>query len=187
LCLFFFSRPWWPEKTVDAIWCVELLEHIGRNFHENLMPTMRLAAFLYVTHSTWGGWHHVEVHREEWWIARFQSFGFVYSDYLTLQVRDAARQARLSSSPNNSTYVAQHIWLHMLVFINPTVASLPEHAHLLSELSCADGNKKDDKRPCSIAKKESTLPPEFQPLPLTAEMDAAWEKHVFGKTLVKKL
>jgi hypothetical protein len=142
---------------------------------------MRQAAFLYVTHSTWGGWHHVEVHREEWWIARFQSFGFVYSDYLTKQVRVAAQDSKSTQAPNNSTYVGQHIWLHMLVFINPTVASLPEHAHLLSELSCADGNKPEDRRPCSITAKESTLPPSFQPLVLTAEMDEAWEKHVFGQ------
>jgi hypothetical protein len=167
---------------VDAIWCVELLEHVGRNFHENLMPTMRQAALLYVTHSTWGGWHHVEVHREEWWIARFQSFGFVYSDYLTKQVRAAAEKYRDSRAPSNETYVGQHIWLHMLVFINPTVASLPEHAHLLSELSCADGNKQEDRRPCSITAKESTLPPSFQPLVLTADMDEAWEKHVFGQS-----
>ena len=25
-----FSRgPWWPEKTYDAIWCVEFLEHVS--------------------------------------------------------------------------------------------------------------------------------------------------------------
>ena len=28
-----FSRgPWWPEDTVDAVWCVEVLENVGRNF-----------------------------------------------------------------------------------------------------------------------------------------------------------
>jgi hypothetical protein len=161
------------------------MEHVGRNFHENLMPALKQGAFLYVTHSTWGGWHHVEVHQKEWWIARFQSFGFIFSNFLTDQVREAAWNARYSTAPNNSTYWGQHIWVHMLVFINPTVASLPEHAHLLSELSCADGNKKEHKRQCSIEKKESTLPPSFQPLPLTAEMDAAWETHVFGKTLVQ--
>jgi hypothetical protein len=183
--MFSISSPWWPSKTVDAVWCVELLEHVGKNFHKNLMPSMRQAALLYVTHSTWGGWHHVEVHREEWWIARFQSFGFVYSEYLTKQVRNAALQANYSKAPHNSTYNGQHIWLHMLVFINPTVASLPDHAHLLSELSCADGHRQEDRRPCSTDRKESTFPPAFQPLELTPDMDAAWEKHVFGETLVQ--
>jgi 2-polyprenyl-3-methyl-5-hydroxy-6-metoxy-1,4-benzoquinol methylase len=26
-----FSRgPWWPEKTYDAVWCVEFLEHVSK-------------------------------------------------------------------------------------------------------------------------------------------------------------
>ena len=28
-----FSRgPWWPEKTYDAVWCVEFLEHVSSKF-----------------------------------------------------------------------------------------------------------------------------------------------------------
>jgi hypothetical protein len=153
------------------------------------MPAFQQAAFLYVSHSTWGGWHHVEVHEQEWWIARFQSFGFVYSSYLTDQVRKAAIENHKDPAPGNRTFNAQHIWLHMLVFINPSVASLPEHAHLLAELGCTDGPEQDDKRPCGSnirQKEESTLPPEFLPLQLTNDLDAAWEKHVFGSTLVGK-
>jgi hypothetical protein len=49
-----FSRgPWWPEETVDAVWCVEFLEHVGRNFHHNYLPAFRKAALLFVTHSMW--------------------------------------------------------------------------------------------------------------------------------------
>lgn len=127
----------------------------------------------------------MEVHKEEWWITRFQSFGFVYSEHLTKQVRNAAAEGKSTPSPNNSTYKGQHIWLHMLVFINPTVASLPEHAHLLSELACADGNKPEDKRPCALDRKESTVPPSFQPLEWTPKIDAEWEKHVFGNTNIQ--
>jgi hypothetical protein len=49
-----FSRgPWWPEQTVDAVWCVEFLEHVGRNFHHNYLPAFRKAALIFVTHSNW--------------------------------------------------------------------------------------------------------------------------------------
>ena len=69
-----FSRgPWWPEQTVDAIWCVEFLEHVGRNFHHNYLPAFRKAAFIIATHSTWGGWHHVEVHKIAWWKAKVRT------------------------------------------------------------------------------------------------------------------
>lgn len=52
-----FSRgPWWPPRTVDAVWSVEFLEHVGRNFHHNYIPAFRKAALIFVTHSNWGGW-----------------------------------------------------------------------------------------------------------------------------------
>ncbi|KAG7346399.1 methyltransferase domain containing protein [Nitzschia inconspicua] len=183
-----FSRgPWWPSETVDAVWCVELLEHVGRNFHANLMPAFRQAAFLYVTHSIWGGWHHVEVHSSDWWIARFQSFGFVYNEYLTNQIKEADASHRGDLAPNGKAYHAQHIWTHMLVVINPAVASLPNHAHLLSGPSCMEGILPEGQRPCDPAKQESTLPPNFEPLTLTVDMDIAWEKHVFGSTNITKI
>jgi hypothetical protein len=111
-----FSRgPWWPPRTVDAIWCVELLEHIGRNFHKNLLPAFRKAAVIYATHSTWDGWHHVEVHMEDWWINKFQSYGFEYSQRLTDEARQVARLDRETQAPNGERYHGQHVWLHVMV------------------------------------------------------------------------
>ncbi len=57
-----FSRgPWWPDRTVDAAWAVEFTEHVGRNYQPNYITAFRKAALIFVTHSNWGGWHHVEV------------------------------------------------------------------------------------------------------------------------------
>jgi SAM-dependent methyltransferase len=140
-----FSRgPYWPEDTYDAVWSVEFLEHVGRNYQQNYVTAFRKAALLFVTHSQWGGWHHVEVHNQEWWISRFRLFGFDYDEHLTKKIRDVALQERhhagenpsdrfASIGPDENPYNAQHIWLNMLVFVNPAVASLPEHAHLLAE------------------------------------------------------
>lgn len=48
-----FSRgPWWPSHTVDAIWCVEFLEHVGRNYQQNYIPAFRQAAIIFTTHSS---------------------------------------------------------------------------------------------------------------------------------------
>jgi hypothetical protein len=47
-----FSRgPWFPERTYDAVWAVEFLEHVGRNFHHNYLPAFRKAAIIFATHS----------------------------------------------------------------------------------------------------------------------------------------
>lgn len=177
-----FSRgPWWPPTTVDAVWCVELLEHVGRNFHKNTMPAFRRAGLIYATHSNWGGWHHVEVHDTQWWIAKFESFGFVYSAYLTDQIKKVAVEHRDDLAPNNQTYNAQHVWTTMMVFINPSVASLPQHNHILSEHGC--GVKTDENKRCGEdSKLETPLPADYEPIVLTDDMDAEWETLIFGNT-----
>ncbi len=79
--------PWWPAKTVDAIWSVEFLEHVSRQYERNYIATFKKAAFLFVTHTKWGGWHHAEVHKSDWWINRFEMYGFKYSESLTEKAR----------------------------------------------------------------------------------------------------
>lgn len=93
--------------------------------------------------------HHVEVHRDDWWIERFESFGFKYSERLTKKVRGIAGAEKSHSEcgkilgPNDKPYNAQHIRLSMLVFVNPMVASLPKHAHLFADPGCYQDKDKD--------------------------------------------
>lgn len=175
-----FARgPWWPATTVDAVWSVEFLEHVGRNYHKNYIPAFRKAALIFATHSEWGGWHHVEVHDDTWWLNKMESYGFRYSQSLTELVRKVAikeSNERTIMSPNGIPYNAQHVWSTMQVFINPMVASLPEHEHLFAEHGCG---AKGDPRECEEGGISSTLPRSFYPLNITQEMDDKWE------TLVK--
>jgi hypothetical protein len=164
------------------------LEHVGRNFHHNYLPVFRKSALIFATHSTWGGWHHVEVHPQDWWIGKIQMYGFRYSKSLTDQVRHTSYQESISynaSVVEGKAYNAQHIWMHMMVFINPAVAALPQHAHLMAEPGCHRMDKTgtlDLHAKCGTGvdgRLESVLPKEFDPIELTSEMDTAWE------TLVK--
>ena len=83
-----FSRgAWWPEETFDVAWSTEFLEHVGRQYMKNYMPAFAKSALVMVTASGWGGWHHVEVHDQKWWIGRFQAMGFVFSPEITEWVR----------------------------------------------------------------------------------------------------
>lgn len=169
-----FSRgPWWPSETVDAVWCVEFLEHVGRNYHKNFIPAFRKAALIFATHSHWGGWHHVEVHRNEWWLNKMESYGFRYSETLTDMVRNIAQMERQKNiiSPTGAQYNAQHIYLSMQVFINPLVAVLPAHEHLFAEHGCYDGRTQIE---CKEELGHTPLPKSFYPLELTDEMDEAW-------------
>jgi hypothetical protein len=112
---------WWPPRTVDAVWCVEFTEHVGRNYQPNYLTAFRSAALIFVTHSNWGGWHHVEVHDDEWWRIRWEAAGLVYSETLTAEARSVARrdQSRTDLTSDmekgKSYYVGQHLWLSLQV------------------------------------------------------------------------
>jgi len=182
-----YSRgPYWPAETYDATWSVEFLEHVGRNYQYNYIQTFRKSALIFASHSQWGGWHHVEVHDDDWWINKMESFGFRYSKKLTEEIRDIASLEYRNGNvigPDGQPCNAQHIWLNMQVFINPAVASLPEHAHLFAEPGCYGGRAKKGwiRRKCSTGKgegSESELPASFYPLELTQEQDEAWSQKV---------
>jgi len=184
-----FSRgPWWPSKTYDAVWSVEFLEHVGRNFQQNYMPVFQSAAIIIATSSNWGGWHHVEVHHDDWWIERMQSYGLVYSKSLTERVKKSAKKERDSAkkAPNGEPYNAQHVWLNALVYINPAVASLPKHQHLFSEHGCFDYRNQPN-RPCESKRGETEMIDEYLSLKLTKDMDEDWENLVSKNLLVEDL
>ncbi|CAB9518762.1 expressed unknown protein [Seminavis robusta] len=186
-----FSRgPYWPAETYDAVYSVEFLEHVGRNFQFNYIQAFRKAALIFVSHSQWGGWHHVEVHQRDWWVSRFQLFGFTYSEGLTQKVKDVCLQEKFNADknrhnasdtyasigPNGDVYDAQHIWLNLMVFINPAVASLPKHAHLLAEPGCPNGRDESGwlQRQCDKTKGETELPESYLPLKVTQEQHQKW-------------
>jgi len=174
-----FSRgPWWPEKTYDVAWSVEFLEHVNLQFHYNYVTAFRKAALLFVTASTGSGWHHVEIHSNEWWIRKYESYGFKYDDELTQQVRGWARGGKYDyKSPNGKFLDGFYIRVNMMVFVNPVVAALPEHAHLFPEKGCMyiDGEKKQIRYDCgSMRKEETPLAKSMEPLKLTLEMDDKW-------------
>jgi len=100
---------------------VEFAEHVGRNFQKNYHTVFRKAAYIFMTHSTWSGWHHVEVHDDEWWRGRMESMGFVYSEYLTRMMRSKAAEDKkrtdlLKSMEEGKVYdVGQHMRLTLQV------------------------------------------------------------------------
>ena len=141
-----FSRgPWWPEKTFDLAWSVEVMEHIGRNFAKNYLPLFKRAAIVFITFSRWGGHHHVEVRPDWWWISRFEAAGFVHSPAMTQRWKSkVSAPARSFFSPDSlgDRFNSQHLRINGLAFINPAVASRYEHAHLFGGPGCwGNGNQ----------------------------------------------
>lgn len=195
----FSLGPWWPEKTVDAVWCVELLEHVGRNFAPNYLTAFKKSALIFATHSNWGGWHHTEVHDDDWWRAKFTMYGFQYSEVLTMRVRDIARKEKMAGikfpvkdgDDKDQTYCPQHVFTSMNVFINPAVASRPEHAHLLSEPGCYNSRRPvgDRHAACGTAEDDgdgkiinTPLPDKFNFIPYKEDKHKEWEAYLLKNT-----
>ena len=183
-----FSRgPWWPQETYDAAWSVEFLEHVSRQFHYNYVSTLRKAALIFVTSSRWGGWHHVEVHPDSWWIRKFELYGLKYDEELTNQARLWALQDFSNATniaPNGKRYGPKHLINSLKVFVNPAVAALPKHQHLFPEHGCFHYyNKSGDfpsvTRPCGSPGSrgrhlETPLSQHMYPLPVLPEMQQRW-------------
>jgi len=175
-----FSRgPWWPEKTYDAAWSVEFLEHVGTEFHFNYVTAFRKAALIFVTASTGNGWHHVEVHKRPWWIRKYESYGFKYSEELTNEAKDIAKvNKKTYRGPHNVYLDGFYVRVTLMVFVNPVVAALPEHAHLFPELGCYGGKDKENgdivHRKCEKGKGESVPVDQMNPLILTDDMHKKW-------------
>lgn len=162
-------------------WCVEFTEHVGRNYQMNYFTAFRKAAYIFMTHSNWGGWHHVEVHDDDWWRGRMESMDFVYSEYLTIVMRGKAGEDKLrtdllkSMEEGNVYHVAQHLRMNLLVFINPLVAALPQHMHLFAEHGCFESAKGFEcGKKGTKSEGLSALPDRYKPLELTSDMDKAW-------------
>lgn len=190
-----FSRgPWWPGRTVDAAWSVEFLEHVPVQYQFNYISAFRKAALLFVTASRNTGWHHVEVHKRDWWIRKYESYGFRYDAELTEEIRDLAKATKKDyQAPNGQYFDGFYIRSKLMVFVNPMVAALPQHAHLFPEPGCVDKRPPPEivfNRPCRADKGETEVPDFILPITLTKEMDDTWldiiKKNVKGMTDVPK-
>jgi len=184
-----FSRgPWWPEKTYDAAWSVEFLEHVGAQYHYNYVAAFRKAALIFVTASSGEGWHHVEVHKRDWWIRKYESYGFRYDAEMSEQAKQIARETKKTyTGPGNVYLDGFYVRVTLMVFVNPVVASLPEHAHLFPELGClAKPLKGGLKRKCSKQHGEMEPDQGMYPLNITNEMHEAWVRWLEPQVEVPK-
>ena len=171
LCMFVH----YTNKKIFSFECrsVEFLEHVGLNYHANYVAAFRKAALIFVTASTNTGWHHVEVHTPNWWIRKYESYGFKYDDTLTQELRQIAKDGKKDYMAPNGVYLdGFYVRSKLMVFVNPMVASLPEHAHLFPETGCV--HKPWGRHPCAIENGETPLPDSMLPLNLTQAMDDAW-------------
>ena len=95
--------PYIPSKIYDLAWCCEFVEHVEEQYSTNFMETFKRCKIVAITHGVPGqaGFHHVNCQLPEYWIDKFQKFGFFYEKDITLQLRDLLATHRIC----NGVYV----------------------------------------------------------------------------------
>lgn len=119
-----------------------------------------------------------------------EMMGFLYSDELTKVMKEYAGKDRgrrdiiPAMDPTKNYSVGQHLWSTLQVYINPLVASLPEHAHLMAEHGCYEHTNGKECGKAGNTEVDSVLPDNFKPLKLTDDMDKEWSELVKDLKLV---
>lgn len=136
----------------------------------------------------------MEIHPDDWWVRKFELYGFRYDDALTQEARAWARLdfgRNGSVLPDGQWTRPQHLTMSLKVFVNPAVGALPEHQHLFPDDGCFRGKNPEPggffalRRPCGTAAAasggggvqadlETPLPDHMGPLPVTPDMHARW-------------
>jgi len=104
---------------------------------------------------------------------------------MTDEIRKVAKtesQQQEVSPVAGKPYAAMHILARMNVFMNPLVASLPQHTGLFAELGCYEEvNRKWVHRECGTGGNgdlETRMAPELFPLDQTEKMDELWKSQI---------
>jgi hypothetical protein len=172
----FTLGPWWPARTYDAVWCVEFVEHVGRHYAKNYLPVMHRAALIFVTSAGYGGYHHVEIHEKWWWRGRMTAHGFVYLDRFSEIGRN------LSKVNVSREGEAEHLAFGLDIYVNPRVASLPQHQHLFGGKGCFSTvmDNRDGGVACSgvdaIPSEFESLIDCFRPMPNMPRPQIKWQE-----------
>lgn len=132
------------KKRLIIVVCIFLLSKRATNDQNNFLFFPCTSNVSIMWFSLLQKRHHTEIHNDEWWINKFEMYGFKYSQSLTTKARKITDEERSKKIPlpiqdedgQTKVYQADHLIFTLLVFINPLVASKPEHQHLLAEPGC---------------------------------------------------
>lgn len=73
----------------DLGWSVEFLEHVAEEYQDNYMSLFQRCDYVVCTAAPpgWGGHHHVNEQKQEYWIEVFKKYGFVFKPDETEEMR----------------------------------------------------------------------------------------------------
>ena len=84
---------------IDLVWCCEVLEHVAQEHEHNLIETISNSKYIAVTASqNPDGYHHVNLHPQEYWISAFEAAGCKYLGKQTATAKALSRSGFFAES-----------------------------------------------------------------------------------------
>lgn len=111
----FTEQTWDTDRTFDLAWSVEFLEHVAEEYMDNYMQIFKKCKYVICTASTWPGPLHVNCKSKEWWIDKFDEYGFTYSEHLYQEILRASTMDK-----KNNPETGPMTWLERtgMVYVN---------------------------------------------------------------------
>jgi len=75
----FTKADYYTDETWDLAWCVEFLEHVEEQYLPNYMTLVSKCKYVICTASTWPGPLHVNCKEKDYWVEKFNEYGFAFS------------------------------------------------------------------------------------------------------------
>mgnify|MGYP001026546385 FL=1 len=81
-------------KEVDLVICIEVVEHIKKQYLDNLLQSLALGKYVLMTHAVPGqaGWHHVNCQSSKYWLDHMAKFGYTTIEDHQQNIRETAKQ-----------------------------------------------------------------------------------------------
>lgn len=92
--------PYKLEKTYDAVWSCEFVEHVEEKYLKNFLETFKCAKKIFMTHAVIGqdGYHHVNCQNSDYWINKITDIGFEYNKNLSLYLRSITNKMHIKNT-----------------------------------------------------------------------------------------
>ncbi len=80
----------------DLAWSVEFLEHVEEKYMDNYMDLFQTCKYVVCTHATPGmpGHHHVNLQYADYWIEKFDDYGFDFEQQTTKEIRQVSTMVK---------------------------------------------------------------------------------------------
>jgi len=95
------------DREFDLCWSVEFLEHVDETYMDNWMEDAKRCKYVICTHAEPGdgGRHHVNEQFREYWVEKFNHYGFDFDVDLTNELREASTMTKKFMRQNGLVFI----------------------------------------------------------------------------------